>query len=107
LLNYDISKFNNESKLYNIIFNKYNNILYDKILFLSNIFISLNNKEDMIHIYFNALSKITQNLKIEKQRNIEENSDFEDIELEAKRNSNYFETFSFIKNNRYFIWVLY
>ena len=97
LLNYDISKFNNEIKLLKIIFNKYNNIFYDKLLFLSKSFVDIKNKKDLIQIYFNALSKIIHNLIIEKQTNIDEYSDFIENDFEDERNNNYIETLFLLK----------
>ena len=67
LQNFDITKLNNEKKLINKYFNLYNNIAYDKLLFLSNHFDKISNKEYFIKIFFNALSNISQNVSLKNQ----------------------------------------
>ena len=72
-LNYfDKKNMYNENKLFNQFFYLYNNVSYDKLLFLTNHFYKMKNKENFIQIYFNALSRITENIclpEFEKKKN--------------------------------------
>ena len=62
-LNYfDEANLFNENKLFGQFSKLYNNVSYDKLLFLANHFDKMKNKEYLIKTYFTALGRITQNI---------------------------------------------
>jgi len=63
LLNFDISNSNNENTILTKYFNSFNNIICDKLLFISKNFDLVNNKVALIKIYFYIISQIIKNIK--------------------------------------------
>jgi len=60
---FDISNNYNENTLLYSYFNSFNNIIYDKLLFISDNFHLVNNKVDLIKMCFRHLSLIIKNAK--------------------------------------------
>ena len=95
-LNYfDKDNLYNENKLLEQFFKLYNNVSYDKLLFLTNHFDKMKNTEYFIKMYFNTLSRIVQN-KILPELEKDEEENLDNYDYRDKRNTiqdNYFESF--------------
>ena len=63
LLNFDISKKNNENRLINKYFNCFSDIIYDKLIFLSKNYTLTNDKINLIKTLFGVVVKIIENMK--------------------------------------------
>ena len=100
LLLYSLSKYNNENKLFADYLNSYNNILYNKLLFLLDAFFKLSNKEYYFIKYLNSLNRALENiLLLIKNKNLNDidlgnNKD----DLEEKDNYEYLFLFEIINN---------
>ena len=94
LKTYNIASLNSEKTLLKQYLNSFNNIAYDKILFLSKYFKFFIEKEYFIILFLDSIKNIIENLikeKNEKEKN--KNEEYVDnVNDYATKNNNYFET---------------
>ena len=71
---YKITNMYNENHLLNEVFNLYDNIKCDLLLFISKSFNFFRNKENIIEIFINSINIVLENIMLEPDRNITKGS---------------------------------